>query len=68
MSRADSDTSGSAAPDRTEPPFEGVALTVVHVEEGGEKYIFLPSEDDHSSDAEFVVADPGAIERLDDCR
>lgn len=43
-------------------------LSVIHVEEGGEKYIFLPGEDEHLTDSEFMIADPASVCSLDDCR
>jgi hypothetical protein len=43
-------------------------LSVIHVKEGGEKYIFLPGEEDHLTDSEFMIADPSSIRSLDDCR
>lgn len=48
--------------------YEYDPLTVIHVEEGGEKYIFLPGEDDHLSDSEFIVADPSSVCNLGDRR
>ena len=43
-------------------------LTHIHVEEGNESYIFLPEEDQHLADAEFMVADPDVVCRLDEKR
>lgn len=41
-------------------------LTSIHVEEDGERYIFLPGEDDHLTDAEFLIASPNAVRDLSD--
>lgn len=43
-------------------------LTVIHVQEGGEKYLFLPGESEHLYDDEFIVACPDSVRRLDECR
>lgn len=43
-------------------------LSVIHVEEGGEKYIFLPGEEDHLTDSEFIIADPDSVCSLGDRR
>jgi len=48
--------------------YEHDPLTVVHVEEDGEQYIFLPGEEAHLSDSEFIIADPGCVHSLDDRR
>lgn len=36
-------------------------LTVIHVEEGGEKYLFLPGMEEHLLDEEFIVATPESV-------
>lgn len=43
-------------------------LTAIHVEEDEERYIFLPGEDDHLTDAEFIIAPPGVVRDLANCR
>lgn len=43
-------------------------LTVFNVDEGGRKYVFLPGDEDHLEDEEFVVAESGSVCLLDDCR
>jgi len=43
-------------------------LTVIRVEEGGEKFMVLPGEEDHLKDDEYIVASPGSVCRLDECR
>lgn len=48
--------------------YEHDPLTVVHVEEDGEQYIFLPGEEAHLTDSEFMIADPSCVHSLDDCR
>lgn len=48
--------------------YELKRLTVIHVEEGGEKYLFLPGEQEHIYDDEFIVATPESVSRLDECR
>lgn len=44
------------------------SLMVIHVEQGGEKFMFLPDEEEHLHDDEFLVAEPGSVCQLDDCR
>lgn len=39
-------------------------LTVIHVEEDEEQYIFLPGEEDHLTDTEFIIASPDSIQDL----
>ena len=48
--------------------YEHRPLTTIHVEEDGEQYILLPREEDHRSDAEFMVASPGSVRWLADWR
>lgn len=48
--------------------YEHDPLTVIHVEEDTEQYIFLPGEENHLSDAEFMIAAPGSVRSLDGCR
>ncbi|WP_324760571.1 hypothetical protein [Haloarcula montana] len=48
--------------------YEYRPLSVVSVEEGGEKYIFLPREEEHLTDSEFMIADGRSVRDLDDCR
>lgn len=48
--------------------YEHEPLTVIHVEEDGERYIFLPGEDDHLTDAEFMIASPNVVRELADWR
>lgn len=49
--------------------YELQALTVIKLEEDtGGKYMILPGEEDHLHDEEFVIADPGSVCRLDECR
>lgn len=43
-------------------------LTVVNVDEGGAEYIFLPGEEAHLSDEEFIVAEGTAVVDLEDRR
>lgn len=43
-------------------------LTAIHVEEDGEQYIFLPGEEDHLTDAEFLIAAPEDVRWLENCR
>ena len=52
----------------TDLEYEYESLTHIHVEEGNESYIFLPEEDQHLADAEFMVADPDIVSRLDEER
>lgn len=48
--------------------YEHEPLTAIHVEEDGERYIFLPGEDDHLTDAEFLIASPNIVRDLADCQ
>lgn len=48
--------------------YEHDPLTVVHVEEDGGQYIFLPGEESHLTDSEFIVADPDSVDSLDERR
>lgn len=48
--------------------YEHEPLTAIHVEEDGERYIFLPGEDDHLTDSEFIIASPDVVRDLSDCR
>lgn len=48
--------------------YEIAQLTVIHVEEGGEKYLFLPGEEEHLYDAEFIVATPDSVRLLGECQ
>lgn len=52
----------------TDLGYEPRSLTVIHVKQGGEKYMFLPSEEEHLHDDEFIVADPGDVYRLEESR
>jgi len=49
--------------------YELEPLTVIKLDEShGGKYMILPGEEDHIQNEEFVVADPGSVCRLDECR
>lgn len=49
--------------------YEIQPLTVIELSERkGGRYMFLPGEEDHLRDEEFIVADPGSICRLEECR
>lgn len=48
--------------------YEHEPLTAIHVEEDEERIIFLPGEDDHLTDAEFIIASPGSVRELSDWR
>jgi hypothetical protein len=52
----------------TDLGYEHEPLTAIHVEEDEEQFIFLPGEDDHLSDAEFIIASPGLVRELPDWR
>lgn len=52
----------------TDLGYEHEPLTSFHVDEGDERYIFLPGEDDHLTDQEFIIASPGAVDKLVDRR
>lgn len=43
-------------------------LTVIHVEDNGEKYMFLPGTEEYLEDDEFIVASPGSVCLLNECR
>lgn len=40
-------------------------LTHIHVEEGTESFIFLPDDERHLADAEFIVASPESVRSLE---
>ena len=49
--------------------YELQPLTVIKLDQKQrEMYMILPGEEDHLRDEEFVLADPGSICRLDECR
>jgi hypothetical protein len=48
--------------------YEYGPLSIIGVEEDGEQYIFLPREEDHLSDSEFIIAGTEAVRDLGDCR
>lgn len=53
----------------TDLDYELQPLTIIKMEkETGGKYMILPGEEDHLHDEEFLVADPGSVCRLDECR
>jgi hypothetical protein len=67
------ETAGAAAPPDPDPHddlgYESRPLTVVKLDEDcGGKYMILPQDEARLRDEEFLVADPGSICRLDECR
>lgn len=48
--------------------YEYGPLSVVSVEEGEEKYIFLPQEEEHLTDSEFMIAESRSVRDLENCR
>ncbi len=48
--------------------YEMTTLSIIHVEEGGEKYLFLPGEEEHLLDNEYIVASPDSVCDPADCR
>lgn len=48
--------------------YEYRPLSLITVEEGGEKYVCLPREEDHLTDEEFFVVDGGGVRELENCR
>ncbi len=48
--------------------YEHEPLTSIHVEEDEERYIFLPGEDDHLTDEEFIIASPDSVRDRENCR
>ncbi len=49
--------------------YELQSLTVIKLgKEKGGSYMILPGEADHLKSEEFIVADPGSVCRLDECR
>lgn len=48
--------------------YEYGPLSLVSVEEDGPKFIFLPREEDHLTDSEFIIADSSWVRDLGDCR
>lgn len=43
-------------------------LSVIRIAGDGERYIILPSEEEHLFDDEFIVATAESIRFLDECR
>lgn len=53
----------------TDLDYEIKPLTVIKTgETDGGNYMILPGEEDHLTDDEFIVADPGSVCLLDECR
>lgn len=52
----------------TDLGYEHEPLTAIHIDEDKEQYIFLPGEDDHLTDEEFIIASPGSVRDLLDYR
>jgi len=52
----------------TDLGYEHEPLTTIPVEQDGEGYIFLPGEEDHLTDAEFLIATPEDVCWLEDWR
>lgn len=50
----------------TDLGYEHEPLTAIHVEEDEEQFIFLPAEEDHLTDTEFIIASPGSVRELSD--
>lgn len=48
--------------------YEHAPLSTIHVTEGREQYIFLPREDEHLADDEFLVTSPETVRSLEDWR
>lgn len=48
--------------------YEYEPLTHIHVTEGQESYIFLPEEEDHLDEDEFIVAAPDDVCQLGERR
>lgn len=48
--------------------YEIRSLSVIPIEDGGEKYIVLPSEEEYLLDDEFIIAEPDSFCRLEECR
>ncbi|TQQ79330.1 hypothetical protein EGH24_11915 [Halonotius terrestris] len=51
----------------TDLDYEIKPLTIIKTGDGGH-YMILPGEEDHLSDDEFMVADPGSVCLLEECR
>lgn len=41
--------------------YEMTRLSIIYVQDGGEKYIFLPGKEDHLLDNEYIVASPEGV-------
>lgn len=52
----------------TDLGYEHEPLTAIHVDEDEEQFIFLPGEDDHLTDEEFIIASPASVRELSDWR
>ena len=48
--------------------YESVPLTLIDVQEGEEKYVLLPREEDHLTDSEFIIAGTDSVQSLSDRR
>lgn len=59
----------AANPDpATDLGYEHEPLTAIHVEEDEEQYIFLPGENEHLTDEEFIIAPTEIVRDCSDCR
>lgn len=59
----------AADPDpSTDLGYEHELLTAIHVDEDTEQYIFLPGEDDHLTDEEFIIAPTELVRDCSNCR
>lgn len=58
-----------ADPDpNTDLDYEIKPLTFINTGDDGGHYMILPGEEDHLTEDEFIVADPGSVCLLDECR
>lgn len=48
--------------------YEYAPLSLIGVEEDGGEYIFLPQEEEHLSDSEFIIAGNRGVRDLEECR
>ena len=48
--------------------YEHAPLATIHVNTDKEQFIFLPDEEDHLSESEFIIAGPDCVHLLSDRR
>jgi len=66
------DQAWEQAPEDPDPAadlgYEHEPLTAIHTDEDAERFIFLPGENDHLTDAEFLIMSPDEVCALSEWR